>query len=50
MSKKRVTKSGAGFIDAMNQAQDEDRLTARNLRRLASRKRWTKNDGQSRKI
>tara|TARA_R100000655_G_scaffold41161_1_gene76959 strand:- start:286 stop:480 length:195 start_codon:yes stop_codon:yes gene_type:complete len=47
MSKKRVTKSGAGFIDAMKQAQDEDRLTARNLRRLASRKRWTKNNGQS---
>ncbi len=42
MSKKRVIKSGAGFTDALKQMEDKDRLTPRNLRRLASKKKWSK--------
>ena len=47
MSKKRVIKSSTSFADARKQAEGYYTLTARNLRRLASRKRWTKNNGQS---
>ena len=39
MSKKRATKSGTSLSEAWKQAKDNYRLTPRNLRRIASRKK-----------